>query len=105
MMGQEANSIHRHLLEAPYHPLISNTQVQFNHTTGLLKDAELQLIDICVERILPDFQALIMEEEENVRDKNGIVLLVALHLLELWTIELAGDAKYMESIWGNTYSL
>ena len=101
--GQEASYISRQLLEARYHPLISNTQVEYNNTTGSLTDAELQSIDVCIERILPDFHALIMEEEEeNVRDKNGIVLLVALHLLELWTIELAGDAKYMESIWGNT---
>eukprot|EP00956_Cyclotella_meneghiniana_P018416 scaffold30636_cov100-Cyclotella_meneghiniana.AAC.5 len=97
--GQEANIIRRYLLEARYHPLINNTQVQYNKATGLLTDAELQTIDFCIERILPDFQALIMAGEKNVMNKNGIVLLVALHLLELWTIELVGDAKYMESIW------
>ena len=44
-----------------------------------------------------DFQALIMDEEEHVTDKHGIVLLVALYLLQLWTIELARDAKDLES--------
>lgn len=51
----------------------------------------------CVARVLPEFEYLKARGGEE-KDIDGIVHLVALHLLELWAVELVG-AKSVAGAW------
>ena len=66
------------------------------------------MVNVCIDRILPDFRLLELScgEEEvaqqhksrgETSDANGIKLLVALHLLELWAVELVGPKLVAEA--------
>ena len=97
--GSEEEFIRQYLLNARYDPLEfgkstagKDTGSEESNTTTQqsLNDAQLRAIKECVERILPDFQDLMFEGED---DRNGIALLVALHLLELWAVEFVGASS------------
>ena len=111
--GQEKEFIHKYLLKARYYPLHhgncdNNTQDRHNiqNISSSLTSKQLQSINSCINRILPEFQQLIVisEKENDNMNMNGIVLLVALHLLELWAVELVGHAKYVENAWEDALS-
>ena len=74
------------------------TRDAYNSNKTTLTDEQTQTINACIERILPDFELLIEDREKgnNEDDGNsskGIVLLVALHLMELWAVELVGSSN------------
>lgn len=100
--GEERDFIQKALLKARYEPLeeyrdILNYQSSPSHsqTKPEWSEEDLKLARACVEGILPEFELLLENEEkgenkERIGDANGIALLVALHLLELWAVELVG---------------
>jgi hypothetical protein len=99
--GKEEDFIRRNLLEARYGPLVGHhTDVREEcpppSQTQPLTEDQLQAIDNCVERVLPNFEDLFMEGP--IDERHGITLLVALHLLELWAVELAG-APFVSQAW------
>ncbi|KAL3939582.1 MAG: hypothetical protein SGBAC_005729 [Bacillariaceae sp.] len=93
--------IRRNLLEARYSPLIVPEEAQNNARIGQddrvpVTEKERQMVEACVSNIRSDFQDLVMgviEGNEVLVDRNGIVLLVALHLLELWAVQMVGAAS------------
>lgn len=103
--SEETEFIRKYLLRARYTPLDSNkgkgimlTRDAYNSNKTTLTDEQTQTINACIERILPDFELLIEDREKgnNEDDGNsskGIVLLVALHLMELWAVELVGSSN------------
>jgi len=103
--------IRTHLLQSRYGPLLGqdyfdNNNNDNNHdsdedsNTCAITNEQTQAVQDCVARILPDFAALqAMDYHEHDHDKDdhnntggggGIVDLVALHLLELWAVQLVG---------------
>ena len=100
--GEERDFIQKALLKARYEPLeeyrdILNYQSSSLHSqiNPELSEEDLKLARKCVEGILPEFELLLESEEkeenkERIGDANGIAMLVALHLLELWAVELVG---------------
>ena len=98
--GKEVDFIRTYLLEARYSPLnmISDTSSkQVQHT---LTNKDMQTINSCIEKIIPDFHLLIKGEVDgdDQEDGTGIALLVALHLFELWAVELVGT-KSVAKAW------
>jgi Cupin-like domain len=78
------------LLDTRYAPLRLNHGGIKHHTTTIsrgLTTSEQKQVAKCLERILPQFAKLL---EEGDSDPDGIVSLVACHLLELWAVELVG---------------
>ena len=82
--GEELKFIRKYLLEARYTPLvIDDENKNSNRTTNELES--------CIKRILPDFKQLLDSSHiDDGSDGVGIALLVALHLLELWAVEIVG---------------
>ncbi len=81
-----------------------------------LATEQQRMITLCVEKILPGFHQLeggggteedtVNENRSNdggAKDKSGIKLLVALHLLELWAVELVGP-KLVSDAWERALS-
>lgn len=100
--------IQRNLLQARYAPLVMVEQNKDDDDESppessvaiILTEEEQQAIETCVQAIRADFDDLVMEgidEKDNV-DENGIVLLVALHLLELWAVQMVG-AHSVHDVW------
>ena len=92
--GREEAFVRRYLLEARYGPLrCGNPDGGHRDNEGggrprkSLTPAQRQAAQTCVVQVLPDFRRLLAEEEG---DGAGIALLVGLHLLELWAVELVG---------------
>mmetsp|Transcript_20622 Transcript_20622/g.44795 ORF Transcript_20622/g.44795 Transcript_20622/m.44795 type:complete len:423 (+) Transcript_20622:174-1442(+) len=103
--GKEEDFIRRYLVDARYSPLVNNDENKTardnnNHTPQTLTNEQLQQVHSCVERILPDFH-LLMEGEGS--DGTGIALLVGLHLLELWAVEVVG-AQLVAKAWDEALS-
>ena len=127
--GEEKEFIRTYLLEARYSPLLHLGNNSTNNHLSLVKERndmkspppplaieQQRMISLCVEKILPGFHQLESgggEEEDAVnenrvndggaKDKNGIKLLVALHLLELWAVELVGP-KLVSDAWERALS-
>jgi hypothetical protein len=59
-----------------------------------LTTSEQKQVAKCLERILPQFASLL---EEGDSDPDGIVSLVACHLLELWAVELVGASSLADA--------
>lgn len=97
--GEEEEFIRHYLLEARYVPLLGDA---FPHGSnhlgyrGPLTKLQRKAANDCLTQIIPDFQSLLAEGEEE-EDRRGIVLLVALHLLELWAVELGGASSVAEA--------
>jgi hypothetical protein len=86
------------LLDTRYAPLRLNHGGIKNHTTTIsrgLTTSEQKEVAQCLERILPQFAKLLKEGDS---DPDGIVSLVACHLLELWAVELVG-APSLSDAW------
>lgn len=118
--GEELKFIQKYLLEARYTPLVIDDEIiNSNRTTNeLLSRREVHKYDLtneqnlvvesCIKRILPDFKQLLDSSHlrEDINNGNGsdgvgIALLVALHLLELWAVEIVGPtlvAKAWEDV-------
>ena len=93
--GKEEEFIRRHLLEARYVPLLGDAfprDSRHHDDREPLTKPEREAAHGCVERIVPDFLSLLAEGEEE-EDRGGIARLVALHLLELWAVELVGASS------------
>ena len=122
--GKEVEFIRKYLLEARYSPLMDSidgnsptTTASIRrktsnemHTQKVLTNEQLQTINSCIERIIPDFHLLIDKEDHGEGsnsihhdDGKGIVLLVAFHLMELWAVELVG-AESVASAWDDALS-
>mmetsp|Transcript_37941 Transcript_37941/g.91532 ORF Transcript_37941/g.91532 Transcript_37941/m.91532 type:complete len:335 (+) Transcript_37941:1-1005(+) len=102
--GSEERFIRQFLLEARYHPLgldygneNRNAGSGKKHIQQSLNNEQQKAVKDCVEGILPDFR-LLMEG-----DDKGIALLVGLHLLELWAVELVG-AQMVARTWDKALS-
>ena len=101
--GKEMDFIQTYLLEARYAPVnmigdSDTTSKQVQHT---LTNEDMQTTNTCIEKIIPDFHLLLIKGEvegDNQEDGTGIALLVALHLLELWAVELVGT-KSVAKAW------
>lgn len=91
--------IRRGLLEARYLPLVGDTvrEEQSSSQTLPLTEDQQNAIKACIARLLPNFEDLVMEGR-NLDERNGIRLLVALHVLELWAVELVG-ASFVRQAW------
>lgn len=106
--GKEEEFVRRHLLEARYVPLLGNASadaVDRDDERGArrpLTSEQRLAANSRVKRILPDFQCLVEEGGEE-GDGEGIVLLVALHLLELWAVQLVG-ASAVARTWDKALS-
>jgi hypothetical protein len=68
------------------------------------------LVETCVSRLLPQFESLRAAhnpcETQGISHDggaDGVVLLVACHLLELWAVELVG-ASAVGSVWERALS-
>jgi hypothetical protein len=119
---KEMGFIRTYLLEARYIPLLHRRidSTTANHNTSCeqmrnstnsrpssLTSEQQHMVNVCIDRILPDFRLLELScgEEEvaqhksrgETSDANGIKLLVALHLLELWAVELVGPKLVAEA--------
>ena len=120
---EEEGFIRTYLLEARYTPLLhrrtdsttANHNISCeqkrnstNSRSSSLTSEQQHMVNVCIDRILPDFRLLELScgEEEVVQqhkyrggtsDANGIKLLVALHLLELWAVELVGPRLVAEA--------
>jgi hypothetical protein len=120
---EEVGFIRTYLLEARYSPLLhhrtdsttANHNIsceQMRNSTNTrpssLTSEQQHTVNVCIDRILPDFRLLELScgEEEvaqqhksrgETSDANGIKLLVALHLLELWAVELVGPKLVAEA--------
>lgn len=57
-----------------------------------LTESEQKQVDQCMDRILPPFEWLVTHSDE------GVLSLVACHLLELWAVEMVG-ADSVEAVW------
>jgi hypothetical protein len=107
--GEELKFIRKYLLEARYTPLVIediNNNNNGNRTTKEplswrevnnydLTNEQHLIVESCIKRILPDFKHLLdsshdINNNDNGSDGVGIALLVALHLLELWAVEIVG---------------
>jgi hypothetical protein len=106
--GEELKFIRKYLLEARYTPLvIDDENKNSNRTTNKplswrvsqkynLTNEQHLVVESSIKRILPDFKQLldssheIINNDDNGSDGVGIALLVALHLLELWAVEIVG---------------
>jgi len=100
--GKEVDFIRTYLLEARYSPLnmISDNDRTSNHVQHILSNEQIQAINNCIEKIIPDFHLLIKGEVDgdDQEDATGIALLVAFHLFELWAVELVGT-KSVAKAW------
>eukprot|EP00980_Cylindrotheca_fusiformis_P010541 scaffold2334_cov118-Cylindrotheca_fusiformis.AAC.13 len=97
----QVDFIRRSLLEARYLPL-ENLPSRVRKGTSpplpvALTEDQLTAIEDCISRILPHFEDLLMVHG-SMDERNGIVLLVALHVLELWAVELVG-APFVSQAW------
>lgn len=98
--GREVDFIRAYLLEARYDPLITigdydTTSKQVQHT---LTNEQIQAINTCIDKIIPNFHLLIKGEVEgDNQDGTGIALLVALHLFELWAVEFVGTKSVVKA--------
>lgn len=101
--GEELKFIRKYLLEARYTPLvIDDENKNSNRTTNEplswrevhkydLTNEQHLFVESCIKRILPDFKQLLDSSHiDDGSDGVGIALLVALHLLELWAVEIVG---------------
>lgn len=100
--GEELKFIRKYLLEARYTPLvIEDENKNSNRTTNEplsrrevhkydLTNEQHLVVESCIKRILPDFKQLLDINNGDGGDGVGIALLVALHLLELWAVEIVG---------------
>lgn len=73
---------------------------------AVLTDREREVVEACVARVLPDFRTLQSVDDTAWEDRKGmevavyrygIAHLVALHLLELWAVELVGAHSIAEA--------
>jgi hypothetical protein len=95
------------LLEARYGPLRRQEEENDDEKENLfnaswqqqqqLSSVQLKQIDDCIQRVLPMFESLMFSTDDNDADdddgRNGIPLLVALHLMELWAVQWVGPAQ------------
>jgi len=92
--GKEMDFIQTYLLEARYAPfniMIGDSDTTSKQVQHALTNEQIQTINTCIEKIIPDFHLLIQGDVEgDDQDGTGIALLVALHLFELWAVELVG---------------
>eukprot|EP00584_Thalassiosira_punctigera_P008499 CAMPEP_0172532576 /NCGR_PEP_ID=MMETSP1067-20121228/5576_1 /TAXON_ID=265564 ORGANISM="Thalassiosira punctigera, Strain Tpunct2005C2" /NCGR_SAMPLE_ID=MMETSP1067 /ASSEMBLY_ACC=CAM_ASM_000444 /LENGTH=449 /DNA_ID=CAMNT_0013317107 /DNA_START=11 /DNA_END=1360 /DNA_ORIENTATION=- len=110
--GEERDFIRRYLLDARYVPLLGNIVRGESSARGengsdrtarqSLTEEQLRVANSCVERILPDFRQLRAGGGEE-DDRAGVALLVVLHLLELWAVELVG-ASLVAKAWDEALS-
>ena len=100
--GKEVDFIRSYLLEGRYAPLnmIGDNETTSKQVQHTLLNEDIQTINKCIEKIIPDFHLLIKGEVEGdgQEDGTGIALLVALHLFELWAVELVGT-KSVAKAW------
>jgi len=99
--GKEAEFIRTYLLEGRYDPLnmIGDNDTKSKHSHHTLTDDQIRTMNTCIEEIMPDFHLLKGEVEgDDDQDGTGIALLVALHLFELWAVELVGT-KSVAKAW------
>ncbi len=115
--GKEVEFIRKYLLDARYSPLMNGSDGNTPTTTTtarrktnkevytqkILTNEQVQTINSCIERIIPDFHLLADKEDHSHDDGKGIVLLVAFHLMELWAVELVG-AESVASAWDDALS-
>lgn len=88
--GKEKDFIRTYLLEARYTPL-GDSDTTSKQVQQILTNEDMQTINTCIEKIIPDFCLLIKGEvDDDDQDGTGIALLVALHLFELWAVEFVG---------------
>lgn len=97
--------IKKELLDARYAPLRRiNPKVSDNgdieeRTRTSLTASEMECVDNCIARLLPQFSSLSEGDEDG-----GIVSLVLCHLLELWAVEFVG-AHAVADAWDLTLHL
>ncbi|CAJ1928231.1 unnamed protein product [Cylindrotheca closterium] len=108
--------IQRNLLDARYAPLMVSwtTNEESNGASGTntnirvpITDEQQLAIETCIKSIRSDFEDLVMKEEDRIDDnnndnevlvdRNGIVVLVALHLLELWAVQMVGASSVYDA--------
>ena len=100
--------VRRNLLESRYLPLQHGVAMAKGGDDSpsfisgrALTNAEGEAAQACVERLLPEFDYIQSVSDET--DSDGILRLVALHLLELWAVELVG-AKNVANTWNAAIS-
>lgn len=83
--------IERNLLEARFKPLENSDGRDNPLQESKIELTKRQLDDVaaCVDGTMPYFEQIIIEQDEN-GDGVGIAQLVALHLMELWAVQLVG---------------
>lgn len=106
--GEELGFIRKYLLEARYIPLViiednnrinKEPLIRREVSNYDLTNEQKLAVESCIERIMPDFRQLLGGSHvgEDINNGNGsdgvgIALLVGLHLLELWAVEIVGPA-------------
>lgn len=113
--GKETEYIRKYLLDARYGPLLfesggdresrEDMKMTDNHQHQPLSEDQIHELSLHVEMILPDFHQLLAslqegqsnEESGDDNDGIGVMQLIALHLLELWAVELVGASSVAES--------
>ena len=97
--------IKNELLDARYAPLRRNNPKDSDNgdteerTRRSLTASEMERVDNCIARLLPQFSSLSEGDEDG-----GIVSVVLCHLLELWAVELVG-AHAVADAWEETLHL
>jgi hypothetical protein len=84
--GSPREVIREHLLETRFGP----QRTQQHCSVRKLTASEQELCNACIERVLPKFDAFSHD--------NGISMLIACHLMELWAVEFVG-ADYVAEMW------
>ncbi len=119
---EEKKFIRTYLMEARYSPLLHRrtdttaTHYMVEESTSNkscpppLTSEHQQMVSLCIERILSDFRLLgiggkedgaqheCRDDGSSTDDGKGVQLLVALHLLEMWAVELVGP-KLVAKAW------
>jgi hypothetical protein len=99
------------LLDTRYAPLGHDLVAKLNSSTNedcceregrqqrrKLTALEQENVEVCIARILTEFESLRSSKEQNIVEDDGIAVLVVCHLLELWAVELVG-APQVANAW------
>ena len=98
VLGSPDAFIRKHILNTRYGSLrrgnlgVSNNEVSVEQHPRMLTPLEEKDVALCIERVLPQFDSLQVEQ-----DIDGISILVACHLLEIWAVELVGASAVADA--------
>ena len=83
--------IERNLLKARFKPLenFEGREASIQENKFELTQHQIDDVEACVDGTMPYFEQIITEQDES-GDGDGIAQLVALHLMELWAVQLVG---------------